>query len=181
LNNLLLQRVDLAKQFAEQEFSLKNQDALERMANPAVNAALNYQQQKAANDAQLTALDQQIQLYTSRVDMEKQVFNLATSTADLQAQSNALNLTALAQTIAGWQDLQKIIGSITQNSAGLYSLNPNLFNAPTATGTTNTNSNSVTIGTLNVVTAATDASGIAQALAKELSLVGSHGGNTSYA
>jgi hypothetical protein len=179
LNGLLLQRVDLAKQFAQQEFALKNQDALERMANPAVNAAIQYQRQKAANDAQLTALDQQISLYTSRVDMEKQVFNLAQSTADLQAQANQLNLTALAQTIQGWKDLQKIVASITQNSAGLYSLNPNLFNAPTATGTTN--SKTINVGTVNVITQATDAPSIAAALAKELALVGSNGGNTRYA
>jgi hypothetical protein len=161
-----------------QEFALRNQDALERMANPAVNAALAYEQQQAANAAQLTALDQQITLYTSRVTMEKQVFTLAQSTADLQAQSNALNLSALQQTIQGWKDLQKIIASISQNAAGLYGINTNLF-TPAATGTTN--NRTVNVGTVNVITAATDAAGIAQSLAKELALVGQFGANTSYA
>ncbi len=184
LNDLLTQRVSLAKQFAQQEFDLKNQGALERMANPAVNAALNYQQQKAANDAQLTALDQQITLYTSRVNMEKQVFNLAQSTADLQARSNQLNLTALQQTIQGWKDLQKIVSSITQNSAGLYGINPNLF-TPAASGSVN-NSKVINIGAGAVqvtVTGASAADGqaIAAALSKELNLLGQYGTDTSYA
>jgi hypothetical protein len=77
-------------------------------------------------------------------------------------------------------DLQKIIASISQNAAGLYGINPNLF-TPASTGTTNNSTKSVTIGTLNVVTAATDSAGIAQSLAKELALVGQFGANTSYA
>jgi chromosome segregation ATPase len=162
LNDLLTQRVNLAKQFAQQEFALRNQDALERAGNPAIAAALAYQQQQAANAAQLTALDQQITLYTS------------------QAQSNALNLSALQQTIQGWKDLQKIIASISQNAAGLYGINPNLF-TPASAGTTNNNTKSVTIGTLNVSTQATDAAGVARAISQELALVGQFGANTSYA
>jgi chromosome segregation ATPase len=180
LNDLLTQRVNLAKQFAQQEFALRNQDALERAGNPAIAAALAYQQQQAANAAQLTALDQQITLYTSRVSMEKQVFNLAQSTTDLQAESNRLNLSALQQTIQGWKDLQKIIAAISQNAAGLYGINPNLF-TPASAGTTNNSTKSVTIGTLNVSTQATDAAGVARAISQELALVGQFGANTSYA
>lgn len=179
LNSLLLQRVNLAQQFAQQEFSLKNQDALERMASPGVNAAIAYQQQKAANDAQLTALDQQIQLYSSRVNMEKQVFTLAQSTADLQAQSNQLNLTALQATIQGWKDLQTIVASITESSAGLYSLNQNLFKPGATASNINTNTSTVHIAAGGIqINGAGDAQGIATALNKELLLAGSFGYGT---
>lgn len=130
LNDLLLQKVNLAKQYAQQEFALRNSDAIERSASPAVNAAIAYQQQKATNDAAMAALLQQITYQQQRVSIEKQVFDLATSTYDLQAQANALNLTSLREQVQQWKDMQTVIKSIVEGANGLYTFNPASLSGP---------------------------------------------------
>lgn len=180
LNSLLQQRVDLAKQYAEQEFALRNADALERAASPAVDNAIAYQQQKAQDDQQLSSLDQQISYEQQRVDLEKQVFDLASSTAALTAQSNEINIQQLQQQIQQWQDMAKIIQGIYQTNGG-YALNANLFNPASSSGTSSS-SGAVNIGTLQVtVNGNADASEVATSIYNELRLQGRYGVNTSYA
>jgi len=120
LNQLLQQRVQLEQQFAQQEFALKNADSVERANSPALNAALSYQQQKQQDLSQLQDLDSQINLMQAGVNMESQVFSIAKSTADLQTQSNILNIEQLATQLQQYKSMQAVVSSIYQNPDGTY-------------------------------------------------------------
>lgn len=183
LNQLLQQQVDLEKQYAEQEFALRNSDALERAASPAVNAAIAYQQQKATNDAALTALTQQITYTTQRVDLEKQVFTIATDTATLQSQANALNLQSLQEQVQQWRDMQTIINSIVTGANGLTTLNQTALNngghTPQPPG--GVNNTPIQVQNLNVTLPnVTDASSFQNELSNELRIRGRFGNGTQF-
>ncbi len=123
LNDLLQQRADLEKQLAQQLFDIQNSDSLEREGNPVIDNAIAYQEQSQQAALQLQALNSQIDLMTKRVDMESQVFQIASDTASLEQGANQLNLDALQKTIQQWQDLKTLISSIYQNPDGSFGLN----------------------------------------------------------
>jgi hypothetical protein len=180
LNSLLLQKVNLAKQYAEQEFALQNSDAVERAASPAVNAAIAYQQTKATNDAAMAALIQQITYQQQRVSIEKQVFDLATSTYDLQAQANALNITSLREQVQQWKDMQTVIKSIVEGANGLYTFNPSSLQGPSPE-TTKPATTPVQVANLNITLPnVTNGKDFTNELANELRLRGRFGYGTQF-
>ena len=79
------------------------------MGNPVIDNAIKFQQASQQAALQFQALNSEIDLMTKRVDLESQVFQIASDTASLQEQSNELNLQALQKTIQQWQQLKEII------------------------------------------------------------------------
>lgn len=145
LNNLLQQRLQLNQQL----FDAQNADALEKRNN-AVDLGIQAQTTAQQLQQQLQSVNSQIDLYTKRVAMEKQVFNIATDTATLQAQANQLNLDALTLTIQKWQQMQQIVAGIVQNANGLFSLSPALQNLIGLPGSALTTGPQVNIQNLTV-------------------------------
>lgn len=185
LNQLLLQRVNLEKQFAEQQFALANSDAVERMGTPAITAALQLKQMQLDQKNQLQDLDNQISLTTQRVALEKTVFTIASDTAALEKEQNALNITALQEQVQQWQAMKAIIASITENASGIFSINTGVFTPSTKTGPplpVAPQPQPISVGTMNVnVGAGVDGKAIGGEIYNELYRLGRYGGDTSYA
>lgn len=120
LNSLLLQRTNLETSFAQQQFQLTNQDSLERLQDGSVARGQQLAIQQQQYDLQLADLNNQISLTTQKVTLESQVFDIATSTAALNLQSNTLTIAALNEQILQWKAMQQIIADITENGAGVF-------------------------------------------------------------
>jgi hypothetical protein len=158
LNGLLQQKLTLTQQYNQQVFDVTNKDSIERRAG-SIQTGQQLAQITSTYNAQLVALDAQIDLTTQKVTLESTVFTIAQNISDLHAQDNALQIAALDLQILKYTDLQKIVAGISSNG-GLFSATPGLFNALpttinvqlqlsgytlTATGTINPN------GTTNVL------------------------------
>lgn len=122
LNDLLTQRIALVKQYNADVFGAQTQDALERRVSGAVVTGMDVAQKKADFQTQLADLDQQIGLSQAKVDLEKQVFNIASDTATLKAQAAAIELQNTQQTLSSMRDLLSVYTSITQLANGQYSI-----------------------------------------------------------
>lgn len=109
LNNLLQQRVDLVKQEQQAEFGIMNANAMEKRESYGVQVQSQLAQQRQGYNEQLEALDYQIQTATQKVTLEKQVFDIATDTANLQAQSNALTIQSLNEQLDTYKMMQQIV------------------------------------------------------------------------
>lgn len=114
---------DLAKTL----FDLANADSIERRHSGAVERGLQAAQAKADAQKQIDDINRQIALKTQIVAKERQVFNLASSRASLQAQSDALTLRNLDESIAKWQQLALIVANISQDANGVFSVNPDFI------------------------------------------------------
>jgi hypothetical protein len=118
LNDLLSQRNQLEKDYANQKFQLLGQDSVERRQSNGVQVGQQLSALKQQHDQDAANLDYQIAGLTQKVDIERQVFNLATDTATLQ--QTALNL-QLQQTLGiknEWLDIQSILKNIANLVAG---------------------------------------------------------------
>ena len=131
---------------------------------------LKFQEASQQAQLQLQALKNQIDLMTKRVDLESEVFTIASDTASLQAESNELNLEALQKTIQGWKDLKTLIASIYQNPDGTFGLNTAGL-TPAAGPQTNLNfgSGAIVINATGDVNGANLAQQMLDALSKERS------------
>ncbi len=105
LNNLIQQRLTLEQSERTTEFGILNGSAEERRASSAVTVAQQLKQQRAQYNLQLVDLNNQITLTQQKVDLEKQVFNIASDTATLQLQSNQLTLYALQEQLQTMQSI----------------------------------------------------------------------------
>jgi hypothetical protein len=127
LNDLLTQKLQLTQQYNQQVFDVVNKDSIERRAG-VVQEGQQLSQITAAYNTQLVAIQSQIDLTTQKVTLEGTVFTIAQNITDLHIQDNALQIAALDLQILKYQDLQKIVAGITQNSAGMFSTSAGLFN-----------------------------------------------------
>lgn len=151
LNQLQQQKVQLMQKEAQTEFGLLNADSLERNTASAVATGQALTQQREQYAQQLLDLNNQITLEQQKVTAESTIFNLAQSTAALQAQSNALTLASLEEQLSKFQEMQAILaatngltftpGSINPG-AGLNGTQAPIPGLPTVAGPT--------IGTINV-------------------------------
>ena len=137
LNQLLQQRIDLVKQEQETEFGITTQNAIEKRTSTGVQVASQLSQQQQNYNEQLEDLNNQINLAQQKVALESQVFNIASDTATLQQESNALTIASLKEQLSTYQQMQQII----QSTAGL-SFTGSQFN-PSIPGTGNTGATAV--------------------------------------
>jgi len=137
LNNLLDQRIALTATYEKQLFDLQNADSVERRQAGVVDRADQIKTLTDTYNKQKDALDTQISLIGQKVAMERQIFDLASDTASLQAQSNAAAILALQTQIDQWTTLKGIIGSITLGPNGLYGGSPIPGTAPSNSPTIN--------------------------------------------
>lgn len=144
LNDLLKQRSALMASTTQKVFDLTNADSIELMQAGSVSRGAQILTLEQQNQDQLDALNAQINSLTTKVDKERQIFNIASDTATLQQQSDALALQSLDQQISKWQDLQTIVASITQNGAGVFS-GTGIFGGTTTTTNNTTTNISVTV------------------------------------
>lgn len=154
LNNLIQQRTQLLQDEKQKEFGIQNADAIERNLAPAIRVGQQLNEARTKFNSQLTDLNNPIDLETQKVALEKQVYNIATDTASLNAQSNQLALQSLQQQVEQWKQLQQIVNGITEaggqfqftNDFGsimtaIGNLNPQQFTPITNVGTININVN----------------------------------------
>lgn len=127
LNSLLQKKVDLQKSYNQQLFAASTQDAVERRADPAIAIAQNLATQKTAFQQQLADLNNQIDLTTQKLSLEKTIFQIASDTATLNKQSNALTIAALQTQIQQFKDMQTLVKSIFQNPNGTFGSNNPIF------------------------------------------------------
>jgi hypothetical protein len=120
LNDLLKQRNRLEEDYNKKVFDLQNADAIERRQSGAATRASQIAQAKQDFEAQRGALDSQITLTSKKVELEREVFNIAGDTATLQQRSNELTLASLVQQISKWKDLKSIVESISVGANGLF-------------------------------------------------------------
>jgi hypothetical protein len=117
LNDLALQRLDLQKQFKQQEFGLINADSIERTQAGAVSRAQQLKDLRQQYTKSLDDLDSQISLESKKVTAERQIFDIATSISDLHRQDEALQLASLQMQLQKYKDLQNAVSSITSGAA----------------------------------------------------------------
>lgn len=110
LNGLLKQRVDLKKQEAQTEFGILNKYSLEKRQSYSVIAGQDLATAKTAFATQLTALNQQIDLTTQKVALERMVFSISSDIAALHRRDDQLTLDALQQQISGYRQMQQLLG-----------------------------------------------------------------------
>ena len=178
LNQLEQQKVEMMQKEAQTEFGLLNSDSLERNVASAVATGQQLTQQREAYAEQITQLNYQLTTEQLKVAAETQIFNLATSTAALQAQSNALTLFSLQQQLNAYKEIQAILSATSGLSfapgqgAGApgAGLNGNQASIPGLPGVTGTST--VSIGTINVNTngpvTATNAQSLGAAIAQNI-------------
>jgi hypothetical protein len=118
LNDLLKQRIDLEENWRKTQFDILNRGALERRVSNAVSTGLELSQKRQEFQTQLDELNSQITLGQKRVDMERQVFQIAQDTAALKQRSAELDLATLDQELQKLRDYQRIANSIFQGSGG---------------------------------------------------------------
>jgi hypothetical protein len=123
LNDLLKQRVTLAKDFEREKFDLLNEDSLERRKAGSVTRGQRIKELEEEHQKRLGELDQQISLQTRKVEMEAKVFNLSMDISDLHRKDEELTLKALEIQIQRWTDLKSIIDSIQMQPGGIFSSN----------------------------------------------------------
>lgn len=138
LNDLLKQRIDLVKQFKQQEFDLLNADSIERRQAGSVTRGEQLAQLREQNQTQLDALDEQISLATQKVTLEQTVFNISSDINALHRRDEELQLAALNTQISKWKDLQTIIAGIIQTANGSFALSPSLQGILGTTASTTT-------------------------------------------
>jgi hypothetical protein len=146
LNDLLTQRVQLGKDYANTIFGLESADSIERRSAGAVTRGQQAAQATSDYQKNLSDLNEQINLQQQTVTKESTLFNLAQSISDLHRQDDALTLQALDEQIAKWKDIQAVAKGIVPGANGSYSLSDSLRNSlglPAAPSNTN-------IGTVNV-------------------------------
>lgn len=152
LNDLLKQRVDLVKQFKQQEFDLMNADSIERRQSGAVVRGTQLATLRAQNQAQLDAIDQQISLATKKLSLEREVFNVTSDISALHRRDEELQLIALQTQVDKWKDIQTIMNGIVRTAAGSFQLSPYLAGligvAPNGGGS-NTTTITVNVGGVN--------------------------------
>jgi hypothetical protein len=124
LNQLLTQRVQMMKDEAATEFGMLNSDSVERRTASAVQLGTALTKQRDAYNLQLQQTNSQIALDQGRVAAEGKIFSIATSLAALQAQSNALNIAALNEQLAKFQDMQTLINATNGMTFTPGSINP---------------------------------------------------------
>src|SRR5208282_202207 len=144
----------------------------------AVATGQQLTQQREAYAQQITQLNYQLTTEQLKVAAESQIFDLATSTAALQAQSNALTLYSLNQQLATYREIQAILSAtsgltfLPGQGAGASGagLNGNQAGIPGLPGVTG--NSTVSIGTINVNTngpvTATNAQSLGAAIAANI-------------
>lgn len=169
LNDLLKQRVDLVKQFKQQEFDLMNADSIERRQSGAVVRGTQLATLRAQNEAQLEAIDQQIDLATKKLSLEREVFNVTSDISALHRRDEELQLIALQTQVDKWKDIQTIMNGIVQTAAGSFQLSPYLAGligvAPNGGGGGGGNTTTITVNVGGVNYSGKDAGDIGQEIA----------------
>jgi hypothetical protein len=173
LNGLLQQRIDLEKNYRQTRFNSINQDALERRASNAVSVGTQLNTADTAYQLQITALNNQIALTQGKVNLEKEIYQIASDTATLNANSNALALQDMQLQVNKLLDYKSIMEGIYQQQNGSYALGSQLANMVGAQ-----------VGTINVTvnTQGGDANGadIASEIQATLSRQGRYGAGTNF-
>lgn len=119
LNDLLKQRLQLVDDFNQKEFDLINADAIERRQAGSVTRGKELEALRKQHQDELDNLDAQITLTQTKVNKEREIFNIATDIAALKKRQNELDLEALDQQIQKWRDLRDIAnGTVGFNLLG---------------------------------------------------------------
>jgi hypothetical protein len=130
LNGLLQQKLQLTEQYNQQVFAVENQGSIQRRQG-AITQGEQLAQLAAQYAKQMQDLDEQIGITQQKVTAEGQIFDLATSIADLHRQDEQLQLKALEQQIQKWTDLKSLVDSIFMQPSGVFTTNnPLLTNLP---------------------------------------------------
>jgi hypothetical protein len=174
LNQLLVQRKQLTDAYNKSKFDTLNADALERRASNAVSVGLTQKQADVAYQTSLTDLNSQIDLASKEVDMYRQIYDISSDTATLKAQSNALELSSLAQQIASLKDYEKVYNSIYKNPDGTYSTGTGAGTGAAGAGNTTMNIGSINVA-INGDSGTIDGVTLADTLRQELSKTGRYG------
>jgi hypothetical protein len=111
LNDLLKQKNDLINQEKQAEFDILTKDSLERRQSTAVTTARQLANQRAQFQTQLDSLNQQIELTTSRLDKERQVFQISTDITALHRRDEELQLIALDAQLEKYRQMEQILGA----------------------------------------------------------------------
>ena len=179
LNQLLQSRNEFEDQYRAQQFQILAADSLQRVGNPAEQAARKIEQARNAYDIQVQQQNQEIAQYQQKVDYEKQIFGLANDTATLYQQSLAAQGFQLQQQLSQYQAIVALLQSTAGLTAGLTGFNiPGLTTGDGGTyvipgttpsgGITNLD-NSLQSVTINVqVPSGTDGTTIANDIATQL-------------
>ena len=117
LNDLLAQR-NQSKDYANQKFALPSQDSVERRQSNGVQVGQQLSALKQQHDQDAVNLDYQIAGLTQKVDIERQVFNLAQDTATLQKTALDLQLQQTLGIKQQWLDIQRILKDTVNLIAG---------------------------------------------------------------
>ncbi len=119
LNDLLKERNRIVDDFKDKEFDLINQDSVERRQTGSVARGKELVQLRKEFQDNLDNIDQEIKLQTTRVNKEREVFNLTNDTADLRRRDEELTSLALDKQITKLKEMQSIVASITGGAGGL--------------------------------------------------------------
>lgn len=187
--DLIQQQIDLDKQFAQQRFETLNGDAIERRTSNAVATAFKLQEQEDAYNKQKQSLAEQaeastkqtkdltdqIALAQQKVDKERQVFNIASDTAALTAESNRLELDALQKKVDLYQQYKQILTQFTPGASGSL-LNPGLASQLSNNGVINVPGSNISISlSVGSVSSDKDIKKITDALTTTLENYGRYG------
>jgi hypothetical protein len=127
LNDLLQQRVQLVEDFKKQEFDLINGDSIEKRGSKAIENATALNKARDEYNAKLSDVDSQINLATKKVDLEKQVYDIASDTAALKARSAQLELDTLQKELEKLKEYKALYQSIYQKPDGSNGLQQTVF------------------------------------------------------
>jgi len=141
-NDLLKEREDLLKdliklqeEFNKAQFDLLTEDAVEaRVAgvvergNKIVQLRKDFEESKAEKEDRLRELNVEIAHQARIVAQQKQIFNLASSTADLKARSNALEEASLQRQLDKIRQIKEVVDGIKENN-GVFTIDPALLAA----------------------------------------------------
>jgi hypothetical protein len=167
LNQLLQQRNNYEDQYRQQVFSLQSADSLARRGNPAETTARQISLAKAQYNQETQQLNFQINTYQQKVDYEKTIFGLATTTADLQKQALTDQGYQLKEQIDQYQTIVALLAAITGLTAvngqisglsglgitlptGGYGINDGSLNPIPGYGAPGTTDNSITTINLTI-------------------------------
>jgi len=151
LNDLLVQRADIIKNYNEEERKLTTQGSIERQLPNILKVGKELQALRDKRDKELTDLDKQIKVTTARVDAEKTIFDLTGSIADLRAKSTQMEIEANNTIIEQLRQQMELLKGGLASYVGMFVptnlqgiTGANFSNAPA------TVNNKIEIGTITV-------------------------------
>jgi phage-related protein len=112
LNDLIKQRQQMIDDQKQAEFSLLTKDSLEKRQSQAVLDGQAITKQKKADADKLNDLNDQINLVSQQLGLEKSVFTIATDIAALKQRSNAIELDQLNQQLDKYRQMQDILQKV---------------------------------------------------------------------